>query len=480
MVKLFRLIFLSAIILSIFMGCSRISNRQPLTGAEKLLAAGELKNAEMVAGEILKSKSATTPEKAKADSVIDICHRIRRDFSLNESDVLAKLAKYRPGITKEELQNLEKAHKIDVRILDGRKAYFGNCIRNLFLLDAKWATMRILKEGEKIDSLSIFRLSHTAEVVDQTDTIGKPVKPVRMKLIYTINVQADAVPAGDTIRCWMPFPRENHTRQKNIRIILTEPAKYRLSPLSDLQRAIYLENVALAHQPSCFRTEIELTSLAQSFQIDPKMIQPYQKESALYKENTAERPPQIIFNKSIKSLANRILKDEINPLLKVKRIYQWINDSVTWAGALEYCIMPDIPGFVLENRHGDCGMQTLLFMTLARSSGIPVKWQSGWMLHPGSVNLHDWCEVYYEGIGWVPLDQSFGLQNSRDQKIRDFYITGIDSYRLIVNDDFSRPLTPSKKYLRSEPYDFQRGEVEWKGGNLYFDKWSWQMEVKYK
>ena len=30
--------------------------------------------------------------------------------------------------------------------------------------------------------------------------------------------------------------------------------------------------------------------------------------------------------------------------------------------------------------------------------------------------------------------------------------------------------------VRSEPYDFQRGELEWEGGNLYFDKWDWHME----
>jgi len=36
-----------------------------------------------------------------------------------------------------------------------------------------------------------------------------------------------------------------------------------------------------------------------------------------------------------------------------------------------------------------------------------------------------------------------------------------------------------KKFLRSEPYDFQRGEVEWKGGNLYFDKWDYDMKIEY-
>jgi hypothetical protein len=82
-------------------------------------------------------------------------------------------------------------------------------------------------------------------------------------------------------------------------------------------------------------------------------------------------------------------------------------------------------------------------------------------------------------VGWVPLDQSFGLQASTDEKVRNFYRSGIDSYRLIVNDDYGRKLVPEKKFPRSEPYDFQRGELEWEGGNLYFNKWSWDVEVKY-
>ena len=160
-------------------------------------------------------------------------------------------------------------------------------------------------------------------------------------------------------------------------------------------------------------------------------------------------------------------------------LYDWINSNIPWASALEYSIVPNIPEYVLENKHGDCGMQTLLFMTMARYRGIPVKWQSGWMLHPGEVNLHDWCEVYYEGIGWVPLDQSFGLQESKNDKVRNFYKTSIDSYRLIVNEDFSQDLFPSKIWTRSEPVDFQRGELEWKGGNLYFSDWTYKMEVTY-
>jgi hypothetical protein len=124
-------------------------------------------------------------------------------------------------------------------------------------------------------------------------------------------------------------------------------------------------------------------------------------------------------------------------------------------------------------------MQTFLFISMLRYKGIPVRWQSGWMMPPDNENLHDWCEVYYEGTGWVPVDVSYDLQKSSNLTIRDFYLSGVDSYRLIVNEGVAGPLHPEKKYLRSEPYDFQRGEVEWKGGNLYFDKWDYEMKIEY-
>jgi hypothetical protein len=466
------------LLISLF-GCIRTA-RQSVNDVQKLLEKGQLTEAINVTDQISKSIELSSVDRAKIDSILEICQRIRIDYTLTEDQVLNKLVVYQPKIDTFSLSLLEKEHKLDMLSLDGKKIYFKNSVSNLFLLDSSFAKLKSKKDGFKVDAFPKFKLTHTSDIITKTNVSGKPVHPVKMILDYTIRVKPNAVPPGDTIRCWMPFPRENHRRQLEVRLLQTEPGVNKISPSSDLQRSIYLESISVANQPTVFHSSIEYTALAQYFPLTPGMIKPYQKESLIFKEFTSEKPPQIIFSSKIKSLAENILQKETNPLVQVQKIYKWINDSVTWASALEYSIMPDIPGFVIENRHGDCGMQTLLFMTLARSVGIPVKWQSGWMLHPGEVNLHDWCEVYYEGIGWVPLDQSFGLQNSTDERIRDFYISGIDAYRLIVNDDISSQFTPGKKYFRSEPYDFQRGELEWKGGNLYFDKWSWHMEVTYK
>ena len=199
----------------------------------------------------------------------------------------------------------------------------------------------------------------------------------------------------------------------------------------------------------------------------------------IYKKYTSEQPPQIIFSDEIKQLADRITGEDKDPAEIVRKIYMWFKENIPWTGALEYSIMADIPDYVLKNMRGDCGMQTFLYISMLRYKGIPVRWQSGWMIPPGGENLHDWCEVYFEGAGWVPSDVSYDLQNSEIKEIREYYLSGIDSYRLIVNDGVAGNLYPEKQFMRSEPYDFQRGEVEWKGGNLYFDKWDYDVKIEF-
>ncbi|MEQ8209893.1 MAG: hypothetical protein RH917_08670 [Lacipirellulaceae bacterium] len=49
---------------------------------------------------------------------------------------------------------------------------------------------------------------------------------------------------------------------------------------------------------------------------------------------------------------------------------------------------------------------------------------------------------------------------------------------MIVNLDYARELAPPKTSFRSEPNDFQRGEIEIDGRNLYFDEWTYQFEAK--
>ncbi len=61
--------------------------------------------------------------------------------------------------------------------------------------------------------------------------------------------------------------------------------------------------------------------------------------------------------------------------------------------------------------------------------------------------------------------------------MNSYYATGIDLYRMASNEGVGDVLSPPKKYIRSETVDFQPGEVEWEGGNLYYDAWDSHLEV---
>lgn len=416
---------------------------------------------------------------SKLKSFIDMAARFKSDFTLSKDEINARLKKEFREYSQIERDIWEENNWLEYKVIDGEKRYFKRAVQNLKLILANQQFKQ--KDSTELipDKFSLFKLEHSRKVIKSGKSNGKPVLPVRMKVDYRLSVNADAVPDGEIVRCWLPWPREIHDRQGNVKLIKTVPNSHFIAPDTTEQRSVYLEQKASKGKPVVFEIQFEYRSAAQYFNLNKLKTLPYDTSSVLFKKYTAEQQPQVVFTNEIKQLSDSIVSGVTSPTEKVRKLYYWINDHIIWTGALEYSIIPDIPGYVLKNRRGDCGMQTLLFMTMARYQKIPVKWQSGWMMHPDEVNLHDWCEVYYNGIGWVPLDMSFGLQNSTDLREKEFYMSGIDAYRMIANDAIGSQFVPAKKFPRSEPYDFQRGEVEWRGGNLYFNQWNYEMEVEY-
>ena len=408
--------------------------------------------------------------------------RIKVDFSRTEDQIKTYIRQYIPDVTDEQLRQWEDSKALEYMIFDGEKRYFRNAGPNLFRVDPAAREMKIAKEGpEPLGEHKILNERHIPEVIELVKKSGADtVLPQRFRVKYTLTIDPNVVPEGEVIRCWLPYPKDNQHRQRDVKFISASEKEYVFSPESYEHRTLYMEKKAVKDRPTIFVEEFEYTSYAEWHNLKPENIQPYDTTTALYKEFTAERETHIRFTPRIKELAEKLAGDVTNPLLKAQRFFVWINDHYPWASAREYSTIENIPEYVLENRRGDCGQVTLLFMTLCRYSGIPTHFQSGFMMHPNAWNLHDWAEIYFEGTGWVPVDQSFRIPTfARNEEERMFFLGGIDAYRMIVNNDYSMPLYPEKKYPRSETVDFQRGEVEWSGGNLYFNQWDYTMDIQY-
>ncbi|RLF17149.1 MAG: transglutaminase domain-containing protein [Thermoprotei archaeon] len=446
--------------------------KQPIPDSiRELVDSGKLKEAEEAIKVAL--KRIRDPERReRLEYELFRINVLRGEYNLTVEEAFKKFKEEVPDITREEFKSLMNAGKFDYRIIDGEVRFFKFFVFNFFKLNKEWEKRRT-KRDEK-------RERARRKLYEQQDRIielGKEkegyVMPVRFKVRHTIKLRAGAVPDGERVRIWIPIPRKCEL-QSNIRILGYSPSRPYIAHEEALQRTAYFEVYATKSGAEVW---IEYEYVCKGFfvRVDPSRIEPYDENSDLYVRYTAEQPPHIEFTPYLESLAKEIVGDERNPYIKAQKIYKWIVKNITYNLPYEYALYDNIPEYVAKNRRGDCGMQALLFITLCRIVGVPARWQSSWYMNPISPSPHDWAQFYVEPYGWLYVDPSIGGSMPEDRKY--FYFGNIDNFRMVANGDIMVQFDPPKRYFRSDSVDNQRGEVEWSGGNLYFDKWDFKLEI---
>lgn len=427
--------------------------------AVTLLNNGEFAKVESIINNL--NKKEKKQHEMLVDSLQAVMQRIRNDFRLSAEEGKKALLEKVPNATDEMISDWKEKKYLETRILDGEERWFRKTIRNFGLLNKELYAEQIAKE----------KRSDYAEVHKKVDYILGLKKDANntcdWKLVeatFFINIPANTVPDGETIKAWLPFPYDNG-RQRNFKIISTSSKP--THSVNSIHHTVYMEQKAVKDQPTRFEMKFSYEVGAQVF---PKgdilrNLKPYKTESEEYKKYTSHLAPHIIVNDKMLKLAKDIIGDETNPVEQASLIYDWISANYLWAGAIDYGTIPCIPEYVLNIGHGDCGQVSLLYISLLRSLGIPARWESGWEFTANWSGWHDWLEVYFEGTGWVPCDMSRG-RTTHNEPYQDFYKTCIDGYRFATNEGTNGKLSPNKKYIRCETVDFQAGEVEWAKGNI--------------
>jgi transglutaminase-like putative cysteine protease len=441
-----------------------------------LVDAGKFAEAEAGIAARLKSSSLAAAERTALEFERERMRRILLDFTLSQAQVKAKVREQIPDLADGEFAAWDQAGLFEKRVIDGRTLYFKRSPSNLFRLSP--AAVARHKGGlGSFDGPMETPNDHHRAIRDAAGEGGRSVLPRRVRVRQSISVKADAVPAGETVRAWIPYPRSIEGQQEDIRLIESSPARHTLAPESTLQRTVYFESPAVAGKRTDFSITYELTIFGQHTAIDPNKVVPANLTPELL-EQVGERPPHIVFTDAIRKFSRDTVGEEKNPYRIAQKLFAAV-DRIPWAGALEYSTISNISDYALHAGHADCGQQTLLLMTLLRLNGIPARWQSGMIFSDGEYdNLHDWGMLYLAPYGWVPMDVTTGVMKSGDPTIANFYLGSLDAYRIAFNDDYAQPLFPDKQHFRSETVDSQRGEVEWRGGNLYFDQWGYEFTAR--
>lgn len=408
-------------------------------------------------------------------------HRILLDFTLSADDAKARIRKQIPDLTDAEFARWDAQGLLEHMVIDGRTRYFNRAPANLYRLSAEARARRAVQTPITDGPNETLNDHHRAAFREALASGTTGVLPMRVRVTQTVTVNAGAVPAGETVKAWIPYPRAIPGQQDDIRLVASTPADARVAPADTLQRTAFLEAPAKAGQPTVFKLTYELTLRAQYHPIDPDKVVPATITPEL-KPFVDERAPHIVFTDDLRAFSRKVVGDEKNPYRIAQKLFAAV-DQIPWAGAREYSTISNISDYTLHAGHGDCGEQTMLLLALLRLNGIPARWQSGWMFSDGDYdNIHDWGQLYLAPYGWVPVDVTFGQLEPKagdDPRLRWFYLGGLDAYRIAFNDDYSRPFVPAKTFPRSETVDSQRGEVEWRGGNLYFDQWDYHFDWQF-
>lgn len=471
------------VLISIFV-CGRGSRAGSLEQATALELRGEFREAGRVLRQALAGAELSRADRQQLGFELDRLERICKDYPLTKAALFAALQNAVRELTAPEFEQWVAEGRFDSREFDGEQRFMGASVSNLFFryreLEPRRLKPKPLVEYEPAlrDAIRAVAAAAAAE--------SKPfVLPKRFHVTMTATVESNAVPGGEVVRAWLPLPR-SYPFQSDFKLRKTSSKPKVVAPESSPIRSLVLDQKVRPDRATEFRVEYDYTTYGVRFAIAPEQVRACDANDPALQPFLAEAP-HVRFTAELRALSEQVAGGEPNLALKARKFYDWIAANIKYSYALEYSTIRNLSEYCRAHGYGDCGQEALLFMTLCRMNGIPARWQSGWFTFPGGKTIHDWCEIYLAPYGWMPVDPYMGiwatqyartLTDPEKQEVRDFYFGGLDQWRMIANRDHCQELTPPKRALRSDPVDFQRGELEWGTNNIYFDQFSYELNVK--
>ena len=169
------------------------------------------------------------------------------------------------------------------------------------------------------------------------------------------------------------------------------------------------------HQTLSVELNYYLVSFGVNYLVNSSLISDYNVSSGLYRKYT--QPENLIEsdNSKIVSVAQNLTVNSDDLHARILKIYDFVIKH------LRYTLQPEEMGalWALEKGVGDCSEYSYLFVALCRAAGIPARIQAGFAFHTHtetSEDGHMWVEYYLENYGWIPVDASWRLFDTLDDR----------------------------------------------------------------
>ena len=381
-------------------------------------------------------------------------------YTVSEEEALAILKEQIPDMTAEELEKLRMEDKVDWMYVDGKVRYIDSFRNTLIKVYPQiWERAGLTEDP--------FDFSAVQNYLEQAES-GKSYT-AHIHIRHELRIGDAALKEGAPIRVHMPLPQERDGIS-NFKMIHCSHKPAYTSNADAPQPTIYFEEKAEKGQIFVLEYELDNTMPYRSVEDMEKICKDMTmqdlaptKMTDTVREALLEEKPHIVFTPYLRALCEELKGDETNPLKIARRFYDFVTIKEDYRFMREYSSVDSLTEYSTLGRRGDCGILSLVFITLCRIAGIPAQWQSGLEAEPNAVGEHDWAMFYLPELGWMYSDLSGGsVAYERKEFSRwNFFFGNVDPYRIPTNNRFQRDFYPEKKHWRKDPYDNQCGEIEY-------------------
>lgn len=255
-------------------------------------------------------------------------------------------------------------------------------------------------------------------------------------------VTLSEIPKGaKTVKWWIAIPDDERFQEVLDFQVVSAPGKWTVARELDHGNRFMLVEVDSPNSEA-LHAKVEFTLRRQTVQIDldsSKAGPITDSHRQLFSAELRQDEPHMTVTDSIRKMADKACGNERNVALQARQLLDAVADF-----ANHYSIDPNVPtcsigdaGSCMDAGGGCCTDLHSLFISLARSRGIPARLQMGYRLREQNVGkevdpgYRCWSEYFVPGYGWVPAD----IVEADDPSGlgRDRWFTGLTSRRLWLN-----------------------------------------------
>jgi transglutaminase-like putative cysteine protease len=253
------------------------------------------------------------------------------------------------------------------------------------------------------------------------------------------------LPAGKKVRVWIPAAQSDRFQE-----VKTVSTKSDL-PLKKTRESKYGNEIYFAETTSTSQPELH-------FDVEYEVVRhertalnssPLFKTIALSSKERQEdlQPDTLVPVTGLPAdLAAKVTQGKTQPLDKARAIYDYVFTTMRYDKTGTGWGHGDVL-YACDAKKGNCTDFHSLFIAMARSQGIPARFEIGFPLPPDKhsaeiAGYHCWSDFYIDGKGWIPVDISEAWKHPEK---RDFFFGSHDVNRVQFSMGRDLRLNPAQE-----------------------------------